>query len=1108
MQARFYAFLIALWILAIAKGNAQELSQIPFSIKGDRVPLVQIFSQITDATGLEFLYDNNTVDENFIYSFRKYDAKDLRSVLVRVSKQGGLNFQRINNTIVVSANTNSAPTITDKRFVLKGKVNDAEGAPLLGVSVSVRSTTRGTITDLDGEYELFVSPGEILRFSSVGYISAERVVKNQPELNISLSEDVANLNEIIVVGFGQQSRESVTGAVTQIKATGIQDVPTTKSAEALQGRVAGLNVSRSGGSAPGVGANISIRGLVSLTGGPPLYVVDGTVSAEGKGALNNINLEDVESITILKDAASAAIYGARASHGVILITTKSRRVGQGKPRLTYSSSYSVQFPGNIPKPMDSYERAILKNLSRSNASLQAKYSAEELEYFRDPDVDVIIENNEYNYFANTDWYGEFLDNASQTKQSLALDFGGKTGRYRMSVGYGYQSPMFDNKYVKSGQNYQRYNFRINSDHKIGSILDIGTKITYSRRDNVSPSGGWNGLLGNLSYVTSRYPMYNPDGTVGGQKRWSPLSALQTGEAVENRETITLVSDLKLDFDKLLKGLKAKTLVSYARNWVSSRKEAKTVYQYYPDGSPSLISNSPNSLTENRSVRTSLNVNATLEWARNYGGHNIKLMAGSSLEYEKHDKITATGEGFVNQDAMELKLAQGETYVDGSEYSFGLLSWLGRANYDYKKKYLVEGVLRYDGSSRFSPENRWLLFPSLSAGWRISEEPWLRKVAWIDELKAKVSWGRVGNQYGLGYYDYIPVLNSGSDYVFGTDNERAKSVYQSLLYSENRTWEIVESFNTGIETVLFQGRLSIIADIFRRNINGMFMQVDYPSTIGVGVPLTNAGRLYSWGWELSASWRDRIGDVDFGISVVLDDNRNKILKFENKQAFAGNKINIEGYPAYSVFGFQTDGLYQTQEEVDAGPDYHEFTGPGDVRYVDQNEDGKIDEHDVVFLGDTDSHYNFGAGLDLGWKGFQLSAYVQGTGKRLIQAGHDIMLPLTESWYEPFDFQSDYWTEDNRDAKFPRPYQGGAQNKTINESYLWNAAYVRLKSVRLSYDFQRKTLRKLMLQNAQIYISGYDLWHWAPSYIPGIDPEGNGKGFYPPPTTLTLGLRVTI
>ena len=1000
-------------------------------------------------------------------------------------------------------------------ITIKGTVTD-NGDPLPGVSVRVKGTTVGDATNASGRYLINVSSTDaVLVFSYVGYITTERMVGNQREINVNLVEDTQQIEEVVVVGYGIQKKINLTGAVSTISSKEIDNRPITSTLNAMQGTIPGLTV-QSGGGRPGENASMRVRGNTSVNSGGTLVLVDGI-----PGNINLVNPLDIESISVLKDAASAAIYGARAAEGVILVTTKS---GQSeKIKIEYAGNFSYNTPTRIPKLTSGLEHMEMANAAFAEARMSLPYPDAALEARRNNSAVSIPDGAAWIFCADFDWIDKYMNHSTQQNHNLTVSKSSPGLKYLFSAGWlgqnGFFAPYADD-------NYDRFNIRSNTRVDLVKNLSLDTKIsysTYTQRYAPPTNDAWP-----LPYILFRQmgsvmPEFDANGHYARYRRQSNLRQQldEGGEAyVKNQRADGVAS---LDWTPV-EGLKLSLLGGVTLANQRQKIFKRTVERWGPLGllEVAVGQGNPSTVQQHASNTTYLTGQFTADYNRTFGKHDISGLFGTSWEQNDYEILTASRNDIMGNILPALNLGTSSINNGCTEEQWVLFSYFARVNYAFASKYLVEANFRSDASSRFSKKNRWGFFPSASVGWRISEENFMKNQKVFSNLKLRASWGQMGNQNGLGLYDHIAQYNINGYYPFDGSEARAQWALEGRLPSEDRTWETIDVRNIALETGFLKNRLNATFEYFTKRNKDMLMTVAIPSIIGINVPTGNYGELFTKGWELSVSWNDRIGEVRYYAGFHLSDQLDELVKYSNTNivatyAGAGDGSNIsnqytQGYSLGALFGFKTDGYFQTAEEAAAYP--HINANPnvtaGDIKYLDLNGDERVNApDDLAYIGNRIPRYVFGFNLGFQWRGWDFSTLVQGVGKRDWYLGSDAIAPFVFDYGNiSFKHQKDSWSRDNPKALLPRQSVGSNYNYLSSDHWIQNAAYIRLKNIQIGYTIDENLTKRISIARAKIYLSGENVCEFS-KLLKAYDPELNNAGgtMYPIMRNFSIGLNLT-
>lgn len=1022
--------------------------------------------------------------------------------------------------------------------VCNGVVTDTTGETVIGASVVVKGTTNGTITGLDGDFSLSgVTKGSILVVSFVGYQNTE-VKWNGQSLTIVLKEDTKVLDEVVVVGYGTQKKANLSGAVAAVDGKVLQDRPITNIGQGLQGVVPNLNITMNNGGAPGATSSFNIRGNTSLNGGSPLVLVD-NVQMDA----NLVNPDDIESISVLKDAASASIYGARAAYGVILITTKKGKKSD-KPTVSLSATGYWQSPALTFHNVNSMQYLTMMDEAYQNDGGSGHYFKSQVyqyaeDYFNgkyDSPVffDTAYDTYKYGYCGNTDWWDELYKTSFSQIYTANISGGNDRTTYYASVSMNDQGGI-----LKAGDDkYNKYNANVNISSNITKWLNVSAKIAHTYTDELHPTGGTTAMNSTAYSGLSSYsgmmkgdlsplmPVKHPDGHYAGQGSYTnPVAIMeQGGNAQYKQNDLWMTGAVKIT---PIKGLVINADYTWNFYGKSSNQHVQNFYDYtavpgtenyYPWTNPSSVT-----VTNNDDYYNAFNAFAEYTFSLKEK-HNFKVMVGYNQE-NKHKKYHYAGrKNLIDSSNPSLNLAYGDMAMNGSETHWSVNGFFARINYDYKGKYLLELNGRYDGSSKFPHGDRYAFFPSASVAWRVSEEKFWEPIrGWFDNFKLRASYGSLGNQAldesRYGNFPYLATYGINTKYGALLNGTRPVAVSVPGLVSASFTWETVNQIDFGFDASFFGGRLNTSFDWYRRNTKDMLTAGQaLPAVLGTSVPQENAADMKTVGWEVSLEWNDRLSNgFGYHIKGVLSDYQASITKFSNPTKLLGT--HYVGEKLNEIWGYVSNGLFQSDEDAKAADQSYlsgGSWGAGDVKYEDLNNDGKIDigkntlddSGDRKIIGNSTPRYSYGITAGFDYKGFDFEMFWQGIGKRDYWLGGSQFWGFTDEWCTPLTSSLDYWTEDNRDAYFPRLHHYGVNggNHQVSTRYLQNAAYLRLKNVVLGYTIPRSITEKVKISRLRVFVQGENLLTFTP-LIDSYDPETLNNMTYPINKKISVGLNLT-
>ena len=1058
---------------------------------------------------------------------------------------------------------------------ISGKVFDTNEEPLIGVTVTIENTTIGAITDIDGAFTLQVPEGKVvLNVSYVGFVPQKvTVASGQSNVTVRLSEDAVLLNEVVVVGYGKQKKVNLTGAVASVGGEELENRVTKSLSSMLQGTVAGLNVTTSSG-VPGSSASINVRGITSIHDSEPLVLIDGAV-----GDIDRVNPNDVESSSVIKDASAAAIYGARAAFGVILVTTKSGAAKDGKATVRYSGRFGWQ----APTTSTDYETTgywsvytINQFWQANSGTLYVDYTDQDMQELwnrvndktEHPDRPWVVEDvrngrNQWVYYGNYDWWHSlYRDNRPMQQHNVSISGGKDDVKYFVSGSYDKQTGILR----ENPDIYRKYNLRSKIDFRINEWLTMSNNTSFysSQYSYLGDGDVENTLAYSARHALACFPQKNPDGS------WL-YSTPYLNYKVANGRHILLGENSHRNVERSTDFTNTTRLVyapirelsftgDFTYRQYQSRNTSRSnvmYYREYPDGELLSYATGAGANRLDEAVNTnqyySTNIFGTYDDTFNQA-HHLSVVGGMNYEAWKNKNISAYGENLVSTDLDDLDLvgqnAEGATItgVGGGQNEYALLGIFGRINYDYKSRYLFEVSGRYDGTSRFASGSRWGFFPSASAGWRISEESFFQPVRqWIDNLKVRGSFGSLGNQNISSYYSFARLISISSlGYTFGEGSVLPKYSSLSAPIASGMTWETAQQWDFGFDLTMLGNRLNLTVDGYIRDTKDMLTDgVDLPGVYGADLPDMNAADLRTKGYEITLNWRDRLtlGNKPFEYSVGLNlsDYKSVITKYDNEnKTFA--KDYYEGMEIGEIWGYVTDGLFQTDEEAKAYAEKVVLsyvlkgqTGgwqAGDVKFVDLDGDGKVgigsnnvdNPGDRKILGNSLPSFSYGISASAQWNGFDVSAFFQGTGNHYwYPAGQS--MPFWGPYSYPYlsflqkDFLADVWTAENTDAYFPRAMAYSASSgvlSNVNDRYLQNLRYLRFKNLTVGYTLPQSWTGKARIESVRIYFTGENLCYWSPlkKHSRYVDPEAAidrsdayNNAYYPWQKSFLFGIDVT-
>lgn len=1018
--------------------------------------------------------------------------------------------------------------------LIKGSVTSDSGEPLTGVTVKVSGGGNGTVTDIDGNFSVNAAPGSLLTFSYTGF--KPQTVKAQEGMQVVLQSNVNDLNEVVVVGYGTQKKANLTGAVASVNGSVLENRPISNIGQGLQGVVPNLNVSMGHGGAPGAGASFNVRGTTSLNGGEPLVLVD-NVQMDA----NLVNPDDIESISVLKDAASAAIYGARAAYGVILITTKKGKLNS-RPTVQFSASGYWQSPAVEMHNVNSLDYLKMIDIAYQNSGgsghyfnpLVYEYTEKYVNGTYDQPVffDKSYSAFKYGYNGNTDWWNELYKTSFSQIYNASISGGSQKTRYYVSLGSNNQGGILK----ATDEKYNKYNANINVTSELTPWMEVSAKIAHTYTTEMHPTGGTTAMNNTAYSGLSAYsgmmksdlsplmPVKHPDGHYAGQGNFTNPVAIQAqgGNARYRQNDLWMTAGVKLT---PIKGLIVNADYTWNYYGWASTQHVRNFYDYtaVPGTENYYPWTNPSSVTRSNSDDYYSSFNAFAEYNLSLGNndHNMKFMVGYNQEKKRTQYYYAGRKDLIDPENPAINQAIGDMAIDGNMGQWAVNGTFARFNYDYKGRYLLELNGRYDGSSKFKKGHRYQFFPSISAAWRISEEKFFEGVkSWWDNMKLRVSYGSLGNQAVNGNFPYLATYGINTKYGALLGGGRPVAVYAPGLVSSSFTWETVNQIDFGFDAAFLRNRLSASFDWYRRNTKDMLTDGEVlPAVLGASVPRQNAANLKTVGWELSLEWNDRLANgLSYHVKGVLSDYQSTITKFNNptgliSQYYVGRKMN-------EIWGYVSNGLFQTEQEANAHANQSYLYGgkwtAGDVRFEDLDGNNKIDIGDNTLanpgdrkiIGNSTPRFAFGITAGLEYKGIDFEMFWQGIGKRdwFPGSGSAAYWGFTNEWQTPLTTSLDYWTPENTNAFFPRLGWANGGNRNTSTRYLQNASYCRLKNVTLGYTIPRNILDKIGVSRLRVYVTGENLLTFT-SLIKAFDPETLNNMTYPINKKIAVGLNLT-
>lgn len=1092
---RISTFLLMVCVFCSYAGNVHS-QNAKVSIRMNNVKLDKILNEIENQTDYLFIY-NNQVDINKITSV-KVKNEAVAQVLDKILSGTGINYELEGTHIILTTEAIKDLHAQQQAKTVTGTVTDVSGEPIIGANIRIKGTTTGTITDIDGNFSIEAEPQSVIEVSYIGYLTQETVINNQKSIRFLLKEDTKTLDEVVVIGYGVQKKADLTGSVANINTEKLNTQSNANIGQALQGKIAGVDIVSQGG-APGSGTRIMVRGIGTLNNASPLYIVDGMYM----NSIDHINPNDIASIDVLKDASSAAIYGSRAANGVIIVTTKEGSNTEGKPIIDLSVNLGISTASKFLDMLDAKGWAEVTTIARQAIGKPALDMATDLA--NKPD---------------NDWQDIMFRPALMQNYNLSVKGGGKYSTYYTGLGY------FNQDGIVKGTNYQRYNIQSKNDYKRG-IFSAGTNLIISfSHDKPLHQELRGGMIGTILQSVPTLEKYDDtrEGGYGGTygdvvNIPHPLAIIDDNIMDRYNENVKIFANLYAQIE-LFKGLKYKLNLTPDFSF----ERYKNYLNKYDFG---LATNSITQLTERQRRRRNILVENLLTFDRTFGEHKISALAGYTYQDSRFRHIQAYGEG-LPQGLEEIDAATTNRSNEGNSWRSVLTSILGRVFYSYQNKYLFTATIRRDGSSKFGKNNRYGYFPSFSLGWNVAEEKFMENVHWLDQLKLRGGYGVLGNQE-IDNYQYSSTITTGINYPDGNGG-LLQGAFPKNFANPDIKWEETAMTNVGIDFMVFNNRLSLTADYYVKNTKDILLTVPIPiSSGGANDPIRNAGKIRNNGFEFNLGWMDQPNpDISYGINFIGSFNKNKVIAMGSESgSIKGGSTNQNittsetkaGYPIGGYWLISTAGYFNSQEEVNAyakdGKKIQPAAEPGDIKFVDANNDGVINDDDRVFQGSPFPDFTFALNGNMRYKNFDLSIGLQGVlGNKIYNATRQTLEDVTKG----SNFLAsclDYWTPENKNASHPRLTWDDPNRNTRAESdrYLENGSYLRLRSVQLGYTFPQ-TWFKGAIQHARVYINAENLFTITSysGYSPDVNADNaNYRGFdnfiYPTNRTFMLGLNVT-
>jgi len=1094
--------ILMVFILLPVSASTQGINKI--NLKGKNITIATLFKTIKKQTGLTVFYSNKLLDDTEKISV-DFNGAELAEVMNAALKGKGLSWLVKEKYIVLQKTASPAipadhkadqGAVDNTRQKIGGTVTDDAGIPMAGVGVKVKETKVGTVTDQNGRYSIEAKSGNTLVFSYIGYTAHEILLGNQGSINVKMQADDTDLTEVVVVGYGTQKKVNLTGAVSMVSGKDLAARPMGQTSAALQGMAPGVTIRQSSGRPGGDAGQIRIRGIGTMGNPNPLVIIDGI-----EGSIDNIDPNLIESISILKDAASSSIYGSRAANGVVLVTTK--RANADQISISYNNYIGWQDATNLPKLVNALDYMLLINEAYANTGRTPLYANTLIDKYREQN------GRSSDLYPNTDWQKETLT-GSGLQQSHFLTIQGGTQKVKLLGSFG----LLDQKGIIENSSFKRYTIRNNADitfsDKLKARVDlqfvnaITTEPASTSDITLSPSGEifqWmNGIPANQIGITE-------NGQWGvGWNGVNPISATRDGGTNRLRAPFGSIN-ATLNY-KPVEWLEAEAAYSPKYALSSAKNFRKAIQSYLPNGTRSFLTPALTSLTQKQVQSFFNNMRATVTASKGFGNHDLKFLVGGSREDYYAESLNGYRDTYIlpQYPVLNTGSALNQTATGDAE-EWALQSLFSRFNYTYKGKYLFEANARYDGSSRFSAGNKYGFFPSASAGWRISEENFFSGLKnTINEAKIRLSWGRLGNQL-IGTYPSTTALELESTTL---GKQIVNTATLNKMANKNISWESTEEKNIGIDLTLFNN-LSITADYYQRRTRDILLELDVPLTIGLKAPFQNAGVVDNKGWELGIVYKGNVKDFKYNLSFNMSDVKNTVIDMKGINEAGKLQVNREGYSIGSLFGYEAQGFFTSDAEVAAHAKQFGTVKAGDIKYKDQNGDGLITESDKIIIGSVVPRFTFASNIGASYKGIDFSMLIQGVGKANGYVNGPGVLPFNVGGALGGTIREenkDRWSPENPGAKYPRLAFGESNNEQASSFWMRDASYLRIKNVQIGYTLPASVIKKLSINRLRVFANGSNVASFD-RFLNGYDveaPIGSGS-VYPQVKLYSFGLEAT-
>jgi len=1063
-------------------GNSQNtIVQIPST----HLTVGQFFDQIEKQTDYLVVFSNGEIDVNEVINVESTSDK-VSDYLKEAFKDKQINIEFENNYIILSKK--NIKTITQQSTpLIKGVVTDERGDPVIGANVIEKGTMNGVITNIDGQFDISAPANAILQISYIGYITQEVPVANKTSLTIILKEDLQNLDEVVVVGYGTQKKVNLTGAITSVRADDLENRTSSNVVNMLTGQLPGVTIMQNSGQPGEDVGTLRVRGIGTLGNSEAMVVVDGVESS-----MNSVDPNDIENIAVLKDAAASAIYGVRAANGVILITTKKGKIG--KPVVSYNGYVGWQSASRMPDYLDSFNYATLLNEAYRNDGLPERYAADELEKFRngsDPDR-----------YPNSNWSDALIsENGFFHNHYLNLAGGTENTQYSVSLGYHEKGGLIPNS------SFNRYNLRTNIETKVTSRLKVNMNLALSRDRTLSPTTSTGTLFYWNLRETPTTPIQFSNGNYGLHLNEHNSVAFARNGGTKKKYRNDVQGNIGFTYE-ILEGLLLRGSAATRFNLIDTYQDVKSM-DFYSADLPDPIKTTRSEVYNQDDKMLEVNLQAYLDYTKTIGKHDFKGLLGYS-QIQNEMKVLYAGRKDLPENNSLGQVNAGDINTQetkGYRKDYALRSAFGRINYVYADRYLFEANMRYDGTSRFPKNNRFGVFPSFSAGWRISEEAFF-KADFVDNLKVRASWGKLGNQE-IGDYAFLNTYVFGQNYPFNNVLAPGISINETME-NKNITWEKTTQVDIGFDADLWNGKFSVTFDYFDKKTNDILLNLPAPYMLGVKPPTQNAGSVLNRGVELLLTHRNQINDFRYSASFNFSYIHNEITDLKGSDQ-PGQSV---GDPVNNIYGYVVEKIFDSQEEIDNSPQQIWGAVPGDFKYKDLNNDNIINDKDRKSLGTDFPKIFYGLRLDLGYKQFDFSTLLQGAG----QVHAIVRGEINKAFLNGGNVTSkhlDRWTPENTSASYPRLTIKDATRNNYDSSYwMQNSSYLKMRNLQVGYTVPVHLINKTGLSRLRIYFSGDNLL--TITSFDGVDPESGTRdgsdrtkigSYYPLTKSFSFGINAS-